>query len=150
MKICKDCGIEKPLERFTTTGPKKYKSNFCKECTASKKKEWASDNWRNYLSCVISHRKRNKEITPDECMDILVKQNYKCALTGVELTNIRGKGKVLTNASLDQIKHSGGYNKNNVRIVCYIVNVMRNTMEDTELVEWCHKIINGSTEKKAY
>ena len=48
-----------------------------------------SGNWGKYLKSLCRKRedeKRSKQFTVDELMQILVKQDYKCALSGVELT----------------------------------------------------------------
>ena len=66
-----------------------------------------------------------------------------CAITGVPLTNIHGSGIVNTNASLDRIQAGGPYEKDNIRIVCSIINKMRLDNSDAEFMWWCRKVLDG-------
>lgn len=43
MKICKICGIEKPLDEYNTDG-KGYKYQPCKKCCAIRYSKWQKDN----------------------------------------------------------------------------------------------------------
>jgi hypothetical protein len=78
----------------------------------------------------------------EDVLDILESQEGKCALTGVKLTFKRERGiKLKTNASIDRIVPGGPYIKENVRLVCSIVNKMRLDMTDEELKYWCSLIL---------
>lgn len=57
------------------------------------------------------------------------------------MTRLLGKGRTLTNASVDRIDGDGGYEIGNVRLVCNVVNMMRYTMTDDELKWWCRQIL---------
>lgn len=79
-------------------------------------------------------------------------QEGKCALSGVsiifnsagirEYAGIKGRFCDGT-ASLDRINSSSGYIKGNVQWVHKDVNIMKNTMSDTEFISWCKIIVDN-------
>ena len=71
-----------------------------------------------------------------------IKQNGKCALSGLEMTYIFGKGKQVNNASLDRIDSSKGYIQENVQLVCRAVNVMKSDLSQDEFINYCKNISN--------
>jgi hypothetical protein len=83
------------------------------------------------------------EITIEYGWDLFLKQNRKCALSGVDLTFMRTKrhGKsVFQTASLDRIDSSLGYLIGNVQWVHKRINTMKKWLDDNEFMDWCHKI----------
>lgn len=53
-----------------------------------------------------------------------------------------GCGKQFNNISLDRINPKEGYTKENTRLVCTHVNMMKSNLSDKELLNYCQKIIN--------
>lgn len=102
---------------------------------------------RSYLSYLLSKarsRKADCTITVDELMEVYEAQAGLCALSGVEMTRLLGTGdRVNTNMSLDRIDSSKGYVPGNVQIVCALVNIMKQSMSNEELVMWCKRIVDG-------
>ena len=89
-------------------------------------------------------------MTKHDCVRILEKQNYKCALTGVDLTCLLIKGTITkTNASIDRIDPKGLYTEDNVQLVCAAINKLRIDMEVSEFIEWCEKVANHAVHKKS-
>lgn len=88
------------------------------------------------------------DIDVDFLLDLLSKQNFRCAVTGLEMTMTTGQGQTPTNVSVDRINPNLGYVKGNVRLVCSRINTMRGAMSDTELAEWAQHVISGRQEKK--
>jgi hypothetical protein len=132
---CNTCSIE-----FKTRGDRfrKYCSRVCYGKTMTSTKE------HFYFSKLVSKRKRHETISVKDCLDLLKEQNGMCALTAVPLTFTRGEGKILTNASLDRIIAGGPYTKDNVRLTCVIVNLMRLDNSDEEFKYWCRKVLDGA------
>ncbi len=102
-----------------------------------------SGNWEKYFGRLCLKSFRRELLTKNDCMEILEKQNYRCALTGIELTCILEKGKVCkTNASIDRIDPKGGYTKNNIQLVCAAINKFRIDTPLDEFIDWCKKVAN--------
>lgn len=83
-------------------------------------------------------------ITKEDAYSQYLKQAGKCALTGVEIKfaiNLRDQRETQT-ASLDRIDSNRGYTADNIQWVHKKINILRNTMPITELVEWALKIVN--------
>ena len=98
-------------------------------------------NWRKYLQKLIYHKNR-QDISLDYLLELIKKQDYKCALSGQPLTCVLNKGmKSFTNASLDRIIPGCEYKEGNVRLVCRIANIMKWNMSDIELKTWCARIL---------
>ena len=130
----------------------------CKDCRRVNR----NNNPHTYFVQMLAHvrrRVREKKLDYDLNIDFLKrlysKQGGGCPISGQPLTLLAdGKGHKLTNASLDRINNDRGYTKDNVRMVCWIVNIMRHNQRDDQLLSWCYKIIehqenlNGSKEKE--
>lgn len=73
------------------------------------------------------------------------RQDGRCALSGVTLTWITGRGHTLTNISIDRIDPKGEYVPGNVQLVCWVINVMRRDLDPDEFVDWCTKVVEANT-----
>lgn len=112
--------------------------------TTATQYEKISGNWQRYLSRLLYYggRKRDK-LTREDLLRQLQKQNYRCALTGRELTCSLAKGVVCpTNASVDRITAGGPYTPDNIQLVCRAVNMWRGATPITEFVDWCRAVVN--------
>lgn len=98
---------------------------------------------RNFLKTLLWKKNRKETLDIDFLESLLEKQSYKCAISGFELTFIAGEGRIETNASLDQIEPGKGYSRDNVQLVCRIVNEMKSTQTLAELVNWCELIVKN-------
>lgn len=150
-KSCRTCGsVFKPQ-----SGAHLYCSTECGFEPAKTNKgtdsqyKLISGNWVRYLSRLlyVSGRKRIG-LTRGDLLFLLEKQNYRCAISGEALTCVLEKGTIcLTNASVDQIIPNGGYQIDNIRLVCRAANIMKWTMSDKELHDWCRKILKYGESK---
>ena len=93
---------------------------------------------------------RKLEIDIQFIWDLFLKQNRKCALSGIELTfpkNNNNEEKKKSTASLDRIDSKKGYIKDNVQWVHKDVNRMKNIYSQDYFVKMCKAIssnINNS------
>lgn len=109
-----------------------------------------SGNWERYLARLLYYggRKRDK-LTRDILMAQLIKQDYKCALTGRLLTCTLDKGVAAkTNASVDRIVAGGSYTADNIQLVCRAVNQWRGDIPVDEFVDWCAAVVNHNVNKE--
>lgn len=100
-----------------------------------------SGNWKRYFQrlCCRSHKRAH--LSWEDCLEILEEQDYKCALSGIELTCKLEKGKkFLTNASIDRIEAGGPYIKENIQLVCSVLNGFRKDTALEEFIWWCKKV----------
>jgi hypothetical protein len=73
--------------------------------------------------------------------ELLTKQNYRCALSGLELDHVCGDGK-LRLASVDRIDSTKGYIKGNVQIVLLALNKAKGTSGNNEFRELLSELMN--------
>ena len=88
------------------------------------------------LAKTLNARKRNTRIlehnlTTAYIQDILEKQNYCCAFTGIKLDHKTGKDN-LRMASIDRINSKKGYVKNNIQIVLNSMNKAKGASTDKQ------------------
>ena len=85
-------------------------------------------------------RKRDK-LTRNDLLEVLESQNYKCAISGIDLTCSLEKGtRFWTNASVDRIVAGGPYTKENIQLVCRAVNSWRSDLPVDVFLEVCRKV----------
>jgi len=93
---------------------------------------------------------RRAALTKQDLLDLLEKQNYCCALTGVEMTCVLEKGTTnKTNVSIDRIDPKGPYIKENIQLVCAAVNKFRIDTPLDEFIDWCRKVTEHALQKQS-
>lgn len=119
----------------------------------------------NSLKSKCKQRNKNRNntiefnITMEYLWNLFLKQDKKCALSGLELNlltyNRRSKtGKSVhpdtsvVSASLDRIDSSKGYVEGNVQWVHKVVNIMKNTLSDNDFIYFCKKITENNKSKE--
>lgn len=139
-----DCGVEKP-RRLDRVLSGLIISCGCKRGGIGKR----SFRWAGYaeisgtywLSVKKNAATRNIpfEITIEWAWKLYLKQDRKCAITGLPI----GFGKGQT-ASLDRIYNGGSkkvpYAKGQVRWTHRVVNMMKGQLTEEEFVEWCRRV----------
>lgn len=82
-------------------------------------------------------------ITIQDVWELYIKQNRKCALSGVDIFFFKGyANRSKITASLDRIDSSKGYTKDNVQWVHKTVNNIKMNLDETVFIDWCKKIAN--------
>lgn len=139
-----DCGNKKEivassLKRKWTTSCGCYGKN-----RAYRGYQELSISYWNHL--IYGAKKRNFDfsISIEYAWDLFLKQNRRCALTGLEIKLSRGSHKYLEqNASLDRIDIKKGYIEGNVQWVHKVVNKFKNTFSQQEILYLCKLIYNN-------
>jgi len=132
------------------------KSNRTKSCGCSILKgkshsmwngigEISGDYWYSHIVRSANGSKGKRKaleinITKEYCWDLFLKQNKKCALSGLEITFPKvSKDKSYT-CSLDRIDSSKGYIKGNVQWVHKDINFMKNKFNQEYFIKMCFHI----------
>ena len=152
-RLCPLCKITKPNNSFRRrSGPTAVAEGrhgrpygYCIPCENLRRSGKPDRYFSNSIQG-IRHRTKNKNIEVNVTRDYLVSlakaQDFKCVLSGRQLTFEAGKGWVASNASVDRIAPWGGYTIGNVRIVCNKANTMRGAESDEEFLQWCIDVAN--------
>lgn len=126
----KSCGCDRPIgtTHKQWTGIGEISGNF----------------WDGIKRSASGEKGRRKilelSITQEEAWNLFLKQNRKCALSGIELSfPTKWKDKSYT-ASLDRIDSSIGYILDNVQWIHKDINMMKRTYNQNYFIEVCKKI----------
>lgn len=99
------------------------------------------------LKAAANYRKLEFNISKNFLWELYIKQNKKCALSGMELYFPKGSLFITGNISLDRINSKLGYTENNVQWLHKDINMMKNIYSNEYLLEVVKKIyeykING-------
>ncbi len=97
-----------------------------------------------YLRYLLGHAKLRKKhefnITPEDLYELWEKQNGLCAYSK-KLLNIETNH--LQRASLDRIDSKIGYVKDNIQLVTYAVNKMKQEFSEGDFLELCFSITDA-------
>ena len=144
-KVCTQCKSTCPAEDYLTSG--NVTRTVCKSCTyAGRRKKWSS-SYQEFLNRLYQNSKSSRSkilewgITPDHLVDLWESQDGRCAVSGVAMTHHRdGTGRKDFNASIDRLSNDHGYFPNNIRLVCYRVNILRHDLPIDMLYWWIKTI----------
>lgn len=150
------------FQKFSRNTHRASKQPYCKQCSYKKElisnsKNKRDDLGRHLSSLVYGCRGRSKNtwklggsqrgkecsITKEDLLELWYKQDGKCALSGISMENMINGGYNIFNTSVDRLDGSKGYIKDNVRLVCNKVNIMRSDMKDEELLMFCKAIVKN-------
>ena len=134
-KQCGECG-----EKFLAKAAEKYCSAECKRKARLRCHETPFRHFKRLIGLRLPGRMArsyHSELTRDDLMALYHKQDGKCAITGETMTFHAGRGRSLTNCSLDRVDPLGAYTKDNVQLVCHVVNIMKHNLMESEFIHWC-------------
>ena len=97
-------------------------------------------------------KKRNLEvkITIDDIWNVYVKQNKKCAISGIFISFAANHKEYISYsaaASVDRIDSSKGYTIDNIQIVHKQINMMKQSLSDGDFINWCRIICDYNKDK---
>lgn len=147
IRVCCSCKKEFPLSSFPKADNKTGHRYRCAICCRQRANENKTNNVRIYLADVLKTSKQmvakrkisDYELDIDFLVDLFEKQNGKCAISGLQMTHIAGKGCVPTNISIDRISNDLGYTKNNVHLTCRFINQAKMGMTMNEFKDVMYK-----------
>lgn len=113
--------------------------------TSSRRYEGVAVSIFNRIKASAKRRDLNFSITKSFIDELFIEQGEKCALSGVNIVLPKDYTELSTGvgtASLDRIDSSKGYEKGNVQWVHKTINIMKQSLSDQELIEWCSLVCN--------
>lgn len=124
------------------------RNSSCKSCRTVKankarnNKKEANASWKGYKGVGYKwfskyfERRRKKQkmgsITIEDAYNKLVEQDFKCALTGIDLPWSEEGG-----MSIDRIDSSIGYHIDNIQLVHKDINLMKNHFDQDYFIDMC-------------
>ena len=150
---CHTFFLEEPLHIWQNNtkscGCSTYRWRTCNTYTGTK------DISGNYFNRLIANAKcRNIEfnITKEYAQHLLEKQNYKCALTGLDICGSRNTKKKCSTykeqtASLDRIDNTKGYIDGNLQWIHKHINWIKQDFTEEQLLEYCRLLIKHHENK---
>jgi len=109
-------------------------------------KELSQTYWSK-MQMGAKHRNLEFAITAQQAYELLEKQQFKCALSGVPIklsakyySSFKNGRRTEQTASLDRIDSSKGYTIDNIQWLHKEVNFIKTDFSQNEIIDWCHKI----------
>ena len=130
------------------------KSKGCLKCDQRRRTGKGNSTWKGFGEVPGSFTQRYKrkgdkdvkykwESTEEEVNDIYLKQDRKCALSGLPIS-FKNQNKTYVGykctASLDRIDSSKGYNKENIQLLHKDINIMKNIHPVDYFQELCRAV----------
>ena len=85
-------------------------------------------------------------LTMNYLWNLFLKQNRKCALSGMEIrfgtyAVVRDKMNRMPTASLDRIDSTKGYIEGNIQWVHKTINLMKMDLSEPDFIKWCRTVV---------
>jgi len=146
VRQCKTCGKSDTETRLED------RRTECSPCRQQTKEKATSATYQMYLKGLhigakskVANKKRTQDleftIEREDLNDLWVRQEGRCAISGVFLTHHRdGSGVKEYNASIDRISSIKGYTPDNIQLVTYRINLMKHTLPGDMFYWWIKTI----------
>jgi len=169
-KACKECQKESN-RKFKENNPnyfkEKGKEHYKKEENKERYNKYRNDFLRrrsersktvrgklyDLLSAAQTRAKKNNlefDLDLDFLIELCENQNGKCKLTNIDFTFNLREGNLHFNPfnpSIDKINHTKGYTKDNIRLVCVIVNLSLNQFGEEVFKKMCNSYVEYQKQK---
>ena len=159
-KACPCCKIVKNAMEF---GPCKERSDGvqyqCKKCALKCARE-KRNSIEGRIHFIYKNAKRNlvrptktleMTINKDDLIQLYNKQDGCCALSGIKMEHTINDDETsvenIYNISVDRINSNMGYTKDNIQLVCWVVNQMKSDTDPELFMELIKKIYNKTVAK---
>ncbi len=130
---------------------------YCRKCLRIYSATWAS-TFDGYMTKIYINLRKNADkrkidvnINKDDIITLYHQQNGVCALTGQKMTHrcnpdaTRGN-RYLTNISVDRINSQKAYEKDNIQLVCSIINTIKWDLPHDEFIWYCYLTYKNNPE----
>jgi len=146
---CYRCNMFKHIDSF------KYGHKYCYDCVLQEKKEYYYLNkykisknryssFESYLNSLIGKRDRKEFFSLEDLMDILKRQDYKCAITRQEFELKKNSPKLPSIDRINPKSNGGDYSLDNIQLVWHGVNSFKSNWSMDFLIECSKHIVNNN------
>jgi hypothetical protein len=143
-KLCPQCHSVQTYGRLRFARDRDRKQQLCRSCKWDDRYEDLNFkgipiSWFKKYAAGAKERNIFFDLTVEEVAEKLEEQNYRCSLSGQDLSfkSQRGKSHL---ASIDRIDSSKGYHRDNIQIVHKDINKMKLDHSQEYFIEICKKI----------
>ncbi len=138
--VC-DCGEIRRLRTEHLKSGRVVSCGCSRKLYGSKRKDWRGcGELPGHYMCHLRNRAvqfgHEFDLTPEFLWDLFLKQNKRCAYSGMEL-EFKPQKRGRSTASLDRIFSQYGYTKDNVQWVHKDINIMKNVFRPEVFVMLC-------------
>ena len=140
--VC-DCGNVREVLSITLRSGQAKSCGSCQPHYAWKGVGQMSGGYYTTLRRGALKRKLDFVVTKEYLWNLYLKQDKKCALTGLDIHFVRDRSSQRSSAqtaSLDRIDSSKGYIEGNVQWVHKTINIMKWHIEQKHFIEMCQKV----------
>ena len=150
--LCRcECGLEKPVKAcYLKSGQSKQCVN-CAHANQVIKGRLLPKKYWEHIERNAGKRDIEFKLTQRQVVNLLKKQNNKCALTGLPIEFSKTESdhnNRRTTASIDRIDQDKAYVITNIQIVHKVVNFMKHTLQQSEFIEMCKLVANHVESKE--
>lgn len=145
-KPCPNCGDEQSYLRRNYAIMSYNEAKECKSCSNKKPENNSHKGWiKGVLRTSFAYKYQAQadirgldwDITFEYLAELLIKQDFKCALTGWDIDAMEVNKNT---ASLDRIDSSKGYTEDNVQWVHKMVNMTKQQYTQEEFIDMCKAV----------
>lgn len=142
-----DCGIEKIIREDTLLGGLSKSCGCVNRHRSKNNRRWKgfeeiSATYWNKIKMGAKRRGYDFSLTIEDAWKLFIKQNKKCALTGLDISFSKKVRNFDGSASLDRIDNDKGYRIDNVQWIDKRVNTMKMDLPQSEFLGLCKLISN--------
>ena len=157
-KICSKCELKKKVEEFYKDSSSSSQDGYegvCKECNFQYQKKTIAKRYSTFEGRIVDFLRNAKNnskrrgmklsISGNDLKELWEKQNRKCYYTGLEM-NLPPNTNM--SVSIDRTNPEIGYEKNNIKLVCNVVNRLKSDLNERFFLEICSALLNFKKKNK--
>lgn len=153
-KPCYNCGDIQSYLRYHYALNSFNLKKFCKKCSnrinENCHRGWHRGirlSWFNKFKISAETRGIEFNISINDVADLMIKQNYKCSLTGRSISFPEIGTQTNFDASIDRIDSKKGYELDNIQLTHKVVNMIKNKYDNDFFIEICKEVSNYQSTK---
>ena len=163
MRKCRQCKSEKLLAEFNCFRVRGHNvpKNMCVTCECRKEEDVTLDSYFRYIIRKSKERigyihktfQGDFELTSELLHELWTKQGGRCKLSGLNMTfrktpeEVRNSAHARYLVSVDRIDSDVNYTKDNIQLVCSVVNFMKRDLTDGEFIKLSNLIADFNENK---